>query len=256
MTIENGRRICGNDLVNSNRLDDASLRILDKSLQAIDVGQVGLRNAMCGEFLLQSGLMNDLRFGRIPARGTIPSWWQRKRGVSYFLIKPNETRLLYAQGSREIIRNSAKTYREKMFHDFEQAIGNPWSLLFYGNGIGRLNIATIYPAWESAAKQRCRIECDHSGLRLLIACQRYERRNGHLPAKLDDLVPALIEAVPRDPYDGQPLRYAADRRIIWAVGENLKDDGGSKMNITGSGEMVVKRMMLDHVIDIPPLIKP
>jgi hypothetical protein len=96
------------------------------------------------------------------------------------------------------------------------------------------------------------MECDRSGLRLLIACQRYERRNGLLPAKLDDLVPEFIEAVPKDPFDGQPLRYSAERRIIWSVGKNLKDDGGSKMDSNGGGETDNRRKMLDYVIDIPP----
>jgi len=91
---------------------------------------------------------------------------------------------------------------------------------------------------------------------LLIACQRYERHNDRLPAKLDALMPEFIEAVPKDPFDGQPLRYAPERRIVWSVGENLKDDGGSKMHMDGSGETDQCRKMLDYVMDLPPLPKP
>ena len=33
--------------------------------------------------------------------------------------------------------------------------------------------------------------------------------------------------VPRDPYDGAPFRYSAEKGLVWAVGTNLTDEGGS-----------------------------
>ena len=47
-----------------------------------------------------------------------------------------------------------------------------------------------------------------------------------LPATLDALVPKYISAVPRDPFDGKPLRYDSKKKIVYSVGYNLKDDGG------------------------------
>ena len=47
------------------------------------------------------------------------------------------------------------------------------------------------------------------------------------PEGLDALVPRYFAAVPADPYDGAPVRYDAERGIIYAVGPNLRDDGGS-----------------------------
>ena len=74
--------------------------------------------------------------------------------------------------------------------------------------------------------------------------------------KLDDLVPAFVEAVPRDPFDGQPMRYSAERRIVWSVGKNLKDDNGSKLDSSGNTmDDAYRKKMLDYVIDIPPLPK-
>jgi hypothetical protein len=29
-----------------------------------------------------------------------------------------------------------------------------------------------------------------------------------------------------DDFDGQPLRYSPERKIVYSVGQNLKDDGG------------------------------
>lgn len=50
----------------------------------------------------------------------------------------------------------------------------------------------------------------------------------HLPATQEALVPDYLSAVPRDPFDGQPFRYSAEKRIVYSVGENLTDDGGDE----------------------------
>jgi hypothetical protein len=251
----------GTNLVTSGRLNDASLQTLDNALRNLDVGVVGLPNAMRGEFLFCSGVIKFFRWGDASEMflpNMPPALMSRlqKHRAPPFLLKPNETRLFYAQGAREVIRNVPLSYREMTLRDFEHEFGlqpgSQWQVLLRGNAVGKILAAAIYPETKNTVEQRCRMECDRSGLRLLIACQRYERRNGLLPAKLDDLVPEFIEAVPKDPFDGQPLRYSAERRIIWSVGKNLKDDGGSKMDSNGGGETDNRRKMLDYVIDIPP----
>jgi hypothetical protein len=45
-------------------------------------------------------------------------------------------------------------------------------------------------------------------LRTAIAAERFRLANGHWPEKLDVLVPAYLDAVPLDPIDGKPIRYA------------------------------------------------
>ena len=40
-------------------------------------------------------------------------------------------------------------------------------------------------------------------------------------------MPDYLPAVPRDPFDGAPFRYSAERRLVYSVGENLVDDGGT-----------------------------
>ncbi len=49
-----------------------------------------------------------------------------------------------------------------------------------------------------------------------------------LAQNLRDLVPAYLPALPRDPFTaGEPLRYDAARAIVYSVGEDGADDGGS-----------------------------
>lgn len=61
------------------------------------------------------------------------------------------------------------------------------------------------------------------------ALERHRLRTGAYPAALAELVPALLPEVPRDPMDGQALRYRRrdDGHFdLWSVGLNGRDDGG------------------------------
>jgi hypothetical protein len=48
-------------------------------------------------------------------------------------------------------------------------------------------------------------------------------------------VPRWLDALPADPIDEQPLRYARvddDRFRLWSLGGNAKDDGGNLAQAT------------------------
>jgi hypothetical protein len=64
--------------------------------------------------------------------------------------------------------------------------------------------------------------------RVAIAIERYRQRHGQMPARLADLTPDELDAVPMDPFDGQPLRYRTGDGfvMIYSVGRNGADDGG------------------------------
>jgi hypothetical protein len=64
-----------------------------------------------------------------------------------------------------------------------------------------------------------------------IAIERFRRaHSGNLPGDLSDLVPTYIALLPRDPFDGQPLRFKrlASGYVVYSVGSDLRDDGGSE----------------------------
>ena len=71
-------------------------------------------------------------------------------------------------------------------------------------------------------------ETDFSATRLGVALECYRRRHGRTPATLEGLVPEILDAVPRDVFDGEPLRYDAHRCAIYSVGPDLIDEGGSE----------------------------
>ena len=58
--------------------------------------------------------------------------------------------------------------------------------------------------------------------------------------RLNDLVPKYISKVPKDPFDGKPIRYSAKNKMIYSVGNDLKDSGGSEKDV-GKGRRDGKR---------------
>jgi len=57
-------------------------------------------------------------------------------------------------------------------------------------------------------------------------------RYGRPPATLDDLVPAYIDSVPYDRFNGESLGYDSERMVIYSSGLDFTDDGGGFENNT------------------------
>jgi len=63
-----------------------------------------------------------------------------------------------------------------------------------------------------------------------LAIERYRSTEGRLPQSLENLVPAYMEVVPTDPFDGQDLKYRTLETgfVVYSVGEDLTDEGGAE----------------------------
>jgi hypothetical protein len=66
--------------------------------------------------------------------------------------------------------------------------------------------------------------------RVALAIERYRLAAGKLPDALTDLVPAYLDAVPTDPFDGKEMRYKKLEAgfVVYSIGEDLSDDGGKE----------------------------
>ena len=86
-----------------------------------------------------------------------------------------------------------------------------------------------------------RIQAINDAADAAIAIERYRRKHGKLPEKLDELVPEFLPQVPVDPFDGQPLRYLIDEEgcRIYSIGEDDTDDGGEG-DLAGDPDVVFR----------------
>jgi hypothetical protein len=71
-----------------------------------------------------------------------------------------------------------------------------------------------------------------------LVLKRYQLRHGQYPRELSALVPEFLAAAPRDPADGQPMRYRLKPDgtfLLYSVGEDGVDNGGDA-SPTGSSD--------------------
>jgi hypothetical protein len=80
---------------------------------------------------------------------------------------------------------------------------------------------------------RCTVEALTA--RTAIAVERYRLAEGNLPESLENLVPAYLESVPKDPFDRRNLRYISRESsfVVYSINDDLTDNGGAERNSRG-----------------------
>jgi hypothetical protein len=66
-----------------------------------------------------------------------------------------------------------------------------------------------------------------------IALEQFRTvHDNRYPATLSEITPGPLACVPKDPYDGQPLRYKpkSDGYVLYSIGPDLKDNFGQRLN--------------------------
>ena len=63
---------------------------------------------------------------------------------------------------------------------------------------------------------------------ILLAIKKYYLENNFYPKKLNELVPEYIDKLPIDPYSGNNFVFDYDKMIIYSIGEDYIDNGGSE----------------------------
>ena len=102
---------------------------------------------------------------------------------------------------------------------------NRWLPNFGGRG----TVLAICPAWDSAARREAQGEFYHAAAEVVVAAERYRRKNGMRPESLSALVPEYMPRVPDDPFGANAaLNYDAVRGIVWTVGAD-GDFNGEKL---------------------------
>ena len=94
--------------------------------------------------------------------------------------------------------------------------------------IGLIMIHTFMPDLDELVKLEDRENIRLELTKLAFALAEYRAHHGSYPAKLADLVPKYVAAIPADVFSGGDLHYKpqADGYLLYSVGPNGKDDGG------------------------------
>jgi len=101
---------------------------------------------------------------------------------------------------------------------------------------GNILLEILTPAIGRVCEIAHRNRIDVEATLAVIAILRYKEDVGDYPENLDELIEAgLLKALPIDPYSDQPLVYKGTESdfVLYGVGENFKDDGGTVAVIGG-----------------------
>ena len=91
----------------------------------------------------------------------------------------------------------------------------------------------LMPAYERVAQRHYTALAERRMAATALAIRLYALENGgNLPKNLDELAPKYLPDAPLDPMsDGKRIGYDPQRQILWSVGENGRDDGGSEREV-------------------------
>jgi len=217
--------------------ENTSIQSLEKLARALDnlqPIQTGFIRSFKTEYQFFAHSIDEIRDGNLnplDITGTGPSaLGQRAANLAAnigYLFQPEKTKLMFADSYRIIIKNTKLCYKDMIPLSDIGHSGNYFDLIRHPNAYGNVMYQELIPAISGILKKKSAVECNISATKLTIACIRYKRSHGRFPESLSALIPEYINAVPSDPYDGKPFRYNPDRKIIYAIGINLIDEGGS-----------------------------
>jgi len=95
---------------------------------------------------------------------------------------------------------------------------------------------------------------------VLAGVKLYQLQSGAFPESLDQLVPACLSEMPKDPFSGEPFKYlrTGEGAIVYSVGPDMKDDLAEKITTGGmrEGDIVfqLEAGIIDQVIPSQPRV--
>ncbi len=212
-------------LLARTQLSDAKLsRLQEQEFKPWSLSVERLNEAMSGFYSFERKLLLGAPEGEPP----LPPGYLPARSGSRFFFKPLATLRLFAESFHELKNNLSHIVftRSDQIEARLQRRSKSGGLLGSSNRSGadyyatRIRIYTTLP--DRNALERAR----HAIVLALFGVRRFVQQEMRLPARLEDLVPKYLSALPLDPFSGEPLRYNATQGLIYSVGMNLKDEGG------------------------------
>lgn len=184
----------------------------------------GLADMFRTEYGVAKRAVEDVQSGEesLGLKG-LPSLFDRPNRL---VFRPNETKRMLAEAYRPFVQNADQHYE---LPDMPERREWPsWRLWLPGNTIGHFlyGLFSLEYTGRGALRLKCAENIEVAATWLLIAMKAYKMEQGRLPETLEELVPEYIDAVPLDDFDGKPMRYNSEKRVIYSVGEDFKDDGG------------------------------
>jgi hypothetical protein len=182
-----------------------------------------LSNALKVEYQAQKQYAVDLREGKITGASGVSSVGMRLLPI----FNIHRTQNKYAEHTRKLLQALPHPY----------LIGQPTvtnarpgmtRMVLSGNVVGEVIYHMTTPAIDGVVRQKSAEHLQIQASATMLALKAYQLTYGRRPAELKELVPQFLPALPVDDFDGKPLRYHAEKKLLYSVGKDGKDDGGTE----------------------------
>ncbi len=219
-----------------SRLSNEELNQVNQELSQFYKNEDGLVTALKSEYRIQSQEVDSIASGSgeglalVAGENGNTASIAKKAGNNFY-FHPNETKAIFAEYARAGIKNADKLCGEVGNTDVRRlAPVSPFKLYITENAIGKILHDTVVFSLSSVNNKKCEEDLLVGSTQVIIAIKAFKSETGNYPASLSELAPKYLPAVPPDPYDGKPLRYSAEGKIVYSVGADMTDAGGSTGN--------------------------
>jgi hypothetical protein len=192
-----------------------------------DAEGAAFANTIKAEYQLQIKMLDAMRQGKIT--NSDPSDYHPHPSRLLPLFNFSQTKALFAEEDLKLVKATPHHFNEAKLPDVNSR-SSVAAMFLSGNGIGQILYYMTLPAIIPSLAKKSQSDVQLQATRTILALRACQLTHGKLPPDLNALVPEFLDAVPVDDFDGQPLRYSAEKKIVYSVGKNLKDDGGDDRN--------------------------
>jgi len=210
---------------------DAMLAVLAAEIEAAVLLPSGLEGAILGECQGAEGLLEDMRhqsysgiFATVEPGGVTqpaaPSGMPG-RECCFPFYDADRTIMLARQRCHALAASSLQPGSQRQVPDFDPLHRASW--LEPGtkldNPVGRIMLDLATPSYAGFFDKVDRLRSRRALLLAWVGVQRHLRAHpdAEPPASLAALVPSFLTGVPTDPWDGTPVSYDPQERVLWTT---------------------------------------
>lgn len=221
-------------IIFSSKLTSAELKQYAQELNKFYKNEDGLIMAFKGEYHAQSWAIDSIVRGNIEALKSIVGEEESqnleiaKKIKDNYYFQPNKTKLLFAEYARANIKSVNQSCGEIKVTEVKPLTPtNPAKLYIEENVIGKILHDVIAASLTDVSMKKCQEDLLVGATQAMIAIKAFKNDTNNYPASLNELIPNYLASIPQDPFDGKSLKYSATKKILYSVGEDLQDSGGS-----------------------------
>lgn len=215
-------------IVRDHDVPNDLLKSTIERLKSFKSDRDGMTDAIKIEYTISKKIIQSVG-RRNPKPNTLGSRELKYGGRIPFLFKRNKTTKLFADNFNTYLENIKVNYHKRKNIVFRKPKKTD---IFSGNVLGQMLYGMLIPDLAFAITTLDKIDSEIGSLQIELAVNRYRKENnGNWPDSIDDLKPEFINEIPLDPFSktASPLKYNAEKRIIYSVGFDGVDNGGPEI---------------------------